>query len=62
MSEAYFFWTGVIVNAFGFFAVCGLLAWQGIEWWAKFSGVRKPLMEWYWDKLKRERDKTNIPA
>lgn len=59
MSD-YFFWSGVFVNAIGAFAVCGLLAWRGIEWWISFNGVRKPLMEWYWEKLKRE--KPRYPA
>jgi hypothetical protein len=52
--EQYFFWSGVCVNAVGAFALCGLLAWHGIEWWVCFSGVKKPLMQWYWEKLKRE--------
>lgn len=54
--EQVFFAIGVFVSIVGAFAVTGLLAWQGLEWWVKFNDLRKPLMDFYWQQLRKSKE------
>lgn len=51
--EQVFFVVGVSTSIIGAIALTGLLAWQGLEWWVKFNDIRKPLMQLYWQQLRR---------
>jgi hypothetical protein len=57
LSEHVFMYIGMASCLLGFFAIAGLLFWQGLEWWIKFNDVRKPLMAFYADQLKRDKER-----
>lgn len=57
-ASDWIFWSlGVTTAVVGGFAVTGLLAWRGIEWWIAFRDVRRPLMAFYADQLKKRNDR-----
>lgn len=53
--EQVFFAIGVFTSIVGALAVCGLIAWQGLEWWIKAKDLFGLLAAFYLDKLKKAR-------
>ena len=54
--EQVFFAVGVFTSIVGAVALTGLIAFQGLEWWIKFHKLRKPLLDFYVDQLRRAKE------
>lgn len=54
--EQVFFVVGVSTSIIGAIALTGLLAWRGLEWWISFNDIRKPLMQFYWQQLRKAKE------
>lgn len=58
MADQFFYVVGIITCSLGAFALFGLIAWKGVEWWVSFNTIRGPLMRFYADELQK-RSRTN---
>lgn len=46
---------GYVVMVAGGIAIAGLIVWQGLEMALRAGGLTKLILQWYSDKLRRER-------
>ena len=54
LIESLIYWTGVGVLLVGGWALIALLLWQAIELTLTLLRVKRLVVEYYWDRLKRQ--------